>query len=81
MFLSRRTILSENVPSVGVRPFVLRELFFRLQTEIFFALKLVFAPQSEEIESAFLGMSLTTLREVPRSVFRFSRVAVARILD
>ena len=52
-----------------------------MQTELFFAFKLVFALQSEEIESAFLGMSLTTLREVPRSVFRFSRVAVARISD
>ena len=42
---------------------------------------LVFAPQSEEIEPALLGMSLTTLGEVPRSVSRVSRVAVARISD
>ena len=34
-----------------------------------------------EIELAPLGMSLTTLGEVPRSVFRFSRVAIATILD
>ena len=81
MFLSRRTILSENVPSVGVRPVVLRELFFRLQTEIFFAFKLVFAPQSEEIKPALLGMSLTNLAEVPRPVSLFARVAVSRISD
>ena len=39
-------------------------LFFRLQTEIVFTFKLVFTPQSEEIEPAVLGMSLNTLGEV-----------------
>ena len=32
-------------------------------------------------EPALLGMSLTTLEEVPRSVSRFSRVVVAIISD
>ena len=35
----------------------------------------------EEIELGLLGMSLTTLGEVPGPVSRFSIVAVARILD
>ena len=37
----------------------------------FLALKLVVGPYSERIEPALLGMSLTTLGEVPRSVSRF----------
>ena len=55
--------------------------FFLGTNRAFFAFKLVIAPYREEIEPALLGMSLTTLGEVPRSVFRFSRVAVARISD
>ena len=47
----------------------------------FFAFKLVLTPKSEEIEPALLGMSLTTLGEIPRSVKNFSSVAVARIPD
>ena len=59
----------------------MRDFFFEVATRYFFAFKLVFAPKSEEIEPALLGMSLTTLGEVPGSVSRFSRVAVARIPD
>ena len=57
----------------------MRDFFVRLQTYIFFAFKLVSAPESKEIEPGLLGMSLTTLGEVPIPVFRFSRVAVAII--
>ena len=60
----------------------MRDLFLNSEgcEQRFFRLRLVvFAPQSEEIEPALLGMSLTTLGEVPRPVSRFSRVAVARI--
>ena len=53
---------------------------FEVASGAFLAFKLVFTPQREEIEPALLGMSLTTLGEVPRPVFRF-RVAVAIILD
>ena len=59
----------------------MRDLFLNSEgcEQRFFRLRLVvFAPQSEEIEPALLGMSLTTLGEVPRPVSRFSRVAVAR---
>ena len=59
-------------------------LFFEVANRDFFAFKLIFAPYSEEIEPALLGMSLATLGEVhtvSRSVFRFSRVAVAIISD
>ena len=59
----------------------MRDFFFEVATRYSFAFKLVFAPKSEEIEPALLGMSLTTLGEVRRSVFRFSRVEVARISD
>ena len=53
----------------NVRPIVMREFFFsRLQTEFFFCFQASFCPVSEEIEPALLGMSLTTLGEVPRSV-------------
>ena len=51
----------------------------RLQT--FFAFKVVIAPLRKEIKPPLLGISLTALGEVPRSVFRLSRVAVARISD
>ena len=47
----------------------------------FFAFKLVFAPCREEIGPGLLGMSLATLGEVPRPVFRFSIVAVVIISD
>ena len=56
-------------------------LFLRLTTEFFFALSLVFAPQRKQIDPTLLGMSLTTLGEVPGSVYLISRVAVARISD
>ena len=59
----------------------MRDFFLRLQKEFFFAFKLVFAPLREEIEPALLGMSLTTLGEVLRSVSCFSIVAVAIISD
>ena len=57
------------------------DFFFRLQTELFLAFKLVNAPKREEIEPALLGMSLTTRGEVPRPFSRFSIVAVAIISD
>ena len=47
----------------------------------FFVFKLIFAPYGKEIEQVLLGMSLTTLREVPRSVSGLSRVVVGRISD
>ena len=62
----------------------MRDLFLNSEgcEQRFFRLRLVvFAPQSEEIEPALLGMSLTTLGEVPSSVSRFSRVAIATISD
>ena len=55
--------------------------FFEVANRDFFAFKLVFAPLREEIEPALLGMSLTTLGEVLRSVSCFSIVAVAIISD
>ena len=57
------------------------DFFFEVTIRAFFAFKLVIAPQREQIESALLGMSLTTLGEVPRPFPRFSIVAVARISD
>ena len=57
----------------------MEDFFFRLQS--FFCFQLVIALYREEIESALLGMSVTTLGEVPISVFRFSRVGVAIISD
>ena len=39
-------------------------LFFEVANRDFFAFKLIFAPYSEEIEPALLGMSLATLGEV-----------------
>ena len=57
------------------------DVFFEVANRDFFAFKLVFAPYREEIEPALLGMSLTTLGEVPRPVYRFSIVAVPRISD
>ena len=63
-----------------LRPFVMREFFLGCKQK-FFAFKFVFALWSEEIEPALLGMSLTTLEEVPRPVSRFSRVAVAKRSD
>ena len=54
-------------------------LFFEVAKRIVFAFKLGFARQREEIKPALLGMSLTTLGEVPRPVSRLSIVAVARI--
>ena len=55
------------------------DVFFEVANRDFFAFKLVFAPYREEIEPALLGMSLTTLAEVPRPVSCFSIVAVAII--
>ena len=55
--------------------------FLEVANRDFFAFKLVLAPKSEEIEPALLGMSFTTLGEVPRPVSRFSIVGVARISD
>ena len=57
----------------------MRDFFFEVATRYFFAFKLVFAPKSEEIEPALLGMSLTTLGEVrvPRPVSLFE----SRICD
>ena len=64
-----------------LRLIVMRDLSWGCKPIYFLFFYLVSAPKSEEIEPAPLGMSLTTLGEVPRSVFRFSRVAVARISD
>ena len=50
----------------------MRDFFRRLRTEFFYCL-------NEEIEPAFLGMSLTALGEVSRPVLRFSIVAFAII--
>ena len=61
------------------RPFLMGDFIFEVTSRAFLALKLVIAPSKEKIEPALLGMSLTTLGEVPRSVFRSSRVAIARI--
>ena len=50
----------------------MRDLFLNSEgcEQRFFRLRLVvFAPQSEEIEPALLGMSLNTLGEVPRDQF------------
>ena len=57
------------------------DFFFEVASRLFFAFKLVIATYSEKIEPALLGMSLTTLGEVPRSVSCFSSVAAARISD
>ena len=60
----------------------MQDFFFEVANIVLFAFKLVLPrTQSEEIEPALPGMSLATRGEVPRSVFRFSRVAVARISD
>ena len=61
------------------RPFLMGEFFFWGCKQSFFCFKSVIAPWREEIEPTLLGMSLTTLGEVPRSFFRFSRLAVAII--
>lgn len=61
------------------RPFVVRDFFLGYRDSSVF--KLDFAPESEEIEPALLGLNLTTLGEVSRTVFRFSRVAVERIMN
>ena len=45
------------------------------------AFKLVFAPSRGEIEPTLLEISLTTLGEVPKSVSRVSRAAIAIISD
>ena len=55
--------------------------FFEVANRFFFSFKLVFAPSREEIEPSLVGMSLTTLGEVPRPVSRFSIVTAARISD
>ena len=58
-----------------VRPLLVRVFFLGLQTEYFFS-KVEYASQNQEIELVLLGTSLITPGEVPRSVYRFSRVAV-----
>ena len=60
----------------------MRDFVFEVDNRVFFfSLRLVFAPQRKQIDPTLLGMSLTTLGEVPGSVYLFSRVAVARISD
>ena len=54
---------------------------FLYEVAEFFCFQAVFALYSEEIETSLLGMSLTTLGNVRRSVFRLARVGVARISD
>ena len=48
-------------------------MFFFLFSDEFFA------PESQEIGPALLGMSLTILGEILKSVSRFSKIADARI--
>ena len=57
-----------------VRRFLTGDFFFSVTNRAFYAFKLVIAPQREEIESALVGMTLTTRGEVPRP-------SVARISD
>ena len=70
----REALLSKAV-SYGGR------FFFEVTSRAFFPFKLGNDPEREEIEPALLGTSLTALGEVPRSIFRFSTVAVARSSD
>ena len=59
----------------------MRKFFWNVANKVFLSFVVEFAPQREEIEPALLGMSLTTLGEVPKLSFPLSRIAVARISD
>lgn len=48
---------------------------------LLFTFKLDFASASEKIGLALLGTRPTTLGDVPRSISRFSKAAVASVLD
>ena len=56
-------------------------LFFFGDKQSFLCFQVSYCPRTEEIEPALIGMSFTTLGEVPRPFSRFSIVAVGRISD
>ena len=58
-------------------PFVTRDVFGGGLNRSVLDFKLGLVPQSEEIESALLGIYLNTLEEMPRPVSRYPSVAVA----
>ena len=63
------------------RPFVTRDVCFEVASRDFVFSQVSFFTVKGRIEPALLGMSLTSLGEVPRSVSRLWRVEVTRISD
>ena len=63
-----------------VLPFFMSTIFFQV-ANIDFLLSSEFLPQKQGNRAALVGIRLTTLGEVPRSVSRFSGVDVARLSE